>query len=305
MIGQKPEQSVEQDCHPTYPRHSTSYRSLALTQKPQEDQLQTHQIALNFLMPNGRMLSQVEPSILMPSSADNSRPQTMISEKRNSETSKSLLERMNLPKRLQMEVTGPSHGTELLEPQYSRSHIVLKKSQVMENTSSPSSQQPTLPSTQESLRLTKPSGGESDLYEMQSYGTMKSLQISRLLTLTPSAYQLELEPHIVNPVTTRTRGREMSCVTSGTKTDVHKQRRSVDNNMSATCVGNQDIKGKTVNNTLSERVPKHPKFLCNFMWSGIINDDFFSPTACFTLTDPPLPRPLLDEFENVEVMEMI
>src|SRR5580704_14787386 len=75
--------------------------------------------------------------------------------------------------------------------------------------------------------------------------------------------------------------------------------------MSAPCVRNQDIKGKTVNNTLYEHVSKHPKFLHSFMWTGLIDDDFFSPTAHFTLTDPPLPRPPPNEFENSDAMDTI
>jgi hypothetical protein len=109
----------------------------------------------------------------------------------------------------------------------------------------------------------------------------------------------------MNQVITRTRKREMSCATSGMKTDVCKRRRSVNDNTSAMCVGNLDINGKTANNMLSERVPKHMKLLHGFVWSDIINNEFFSPTAHFTLTDPPLPRPPPNKFENEEAIKTI
>jgi hypothetical protein len=52
-------------------------------------------------------------------------------------------------------------------------------------------------------------------------------------------------------------------------------------------------------------VPKRPKYLRSFVWSGLVDDDFYSPTARFTITDPPLPRPPPEEFENVAAMETI
>jgi hypothetical protein len=113
----------------------------------------------------------------------------------------------------------------------------------------------------------------------------------------------------VDPFVERTKGkdsvRETNRVTNGTKTDALKRRRNVDDSMSATCVGNLDIKGKVANNTPTERVPKRPKFLRSFVWTGLIDDGFFSPTARFTLTDPPLPRPSPDEFQNATAMETI
>jgi hypothetical protein len=35
------------------------------------------------------------------------------------------------------------------------------------------------------------------------------------------------------------------------------------------------------------------------MWTGLINNDFFSPTAHYTVSDPLLPRPPPAEFENI------
>jgi hypothetical protein len=52
------------------------------------------------------------------------------------------------------------------------------------------------------------------------------------------------------------------------------------------------------NNNQSEPVAKHPKYLCTFIWSNLFNNDFFSPTAWYMLSDPPLPRPLQEEFKT-------
>jgi hypothetical protein len=70
------------------------------------------------------------------------------------------------------------------------------------------------------------------------------------------------------------------------------------------CVGNQATKGKSANRS-KHPVPKHPKYLQGFIWSGLVDDDFYSPTVHFTITDPPLPRPAPEEFENIVAMETI
>jgi hypothetical protein len=41
------------------------------------------------------------------------------------------------------------------------------------------------------------------------------------------------------------------------------------------------------------------------VWTGLIDNDFFSPTARYTLSDPPLPRPPPAEFENIAAMATI
>jgi hypothetical protein len=117
---------------------SSSYNSSTLTQKLLKNLSPTHQTGPSFPMLNGKMSLQVDTSILMQSSVDNSPPQTTMSGKNNSETSKSLLERLKQPKWLQMEVIGQSLGTKPLEKQHLHSHTVLKTLQAMRTTSSPS-----------------------------------------------------------------------------------------------------------------------------------------------------------------------
>jgi hypothetical protein len=92
--------------------------------------------------------------------------------------------------------------------------------------------------------------------------------------------------------------RSKNPVTSGTKIDALTRKRIVDDSTFVTGVGNPDIKGKTANNNQSEPVAKRPKYLRSFIWSDSFNNDFFSPTARYTLSDPPLLRPPLEEFET-------
>jgi hypothetical protein len=40
------------------------------------------------------------------------------------------------------------------------------------------------------------------------------------------------------------------------------------------------------------------KYLRGFVWSSSVDNDFFSPTARYTLSDPPLPRPPPEEFDT-------
>lgn len=73
--------------------------------------------------------------------------------------------------------------------------------------------------------------------------------------------------------------------------------------MSATSVEKEDIKGKNAES--SEHVPKRPKYLDRSVWTDIDSSPSWSPTACCTLTDDPLPRPPSEEFCNIEALTTI
>jgi hypothetical protein len=124
---------------------------------------------------------------------------------------------------------------------------------------------------------------------------MTSLEISKLCTLTPLEYPFKLET-LIRMETGCIASREEvqiseNPVTSGTKIDALTCKRIVDDSTFVTDVRNLDIKGKTANNNQSEPVAKRPKYLHSFIWSDSFNDNFFSLTAQYMLSDLPLPRP--------------
>lgn len=72
--------------------------------------------------------------------------------------------------------------------------------------------------------------------------------------------------------------------------------------MSVTDVERVDTKGKTVEN---EQVPKRPRYLECSVWTDANTLPAFSPTACFTLIDKPLPRPPPEELSNLDATNTI
>ena len=72
--------------------------------------------------------------------------------------------------------------------------------------------------------------------------------------------------------------------------------------MSATSVAKQATKGRSVKNDL---ILKHPKYLECLVWTDTDTSPSFSPTACWTLTDNPLPQPSPDEFLNSDAINTI
>jgi hypothetical protein len=79
-----------------------------------------------------------------------------------------------------------SHGIELAEQLCLLSHTNSTSFQIMGNTSPRSLVLPIPSSTPGSMSLTRQLGGESDLYETQSYGIMSILPTSKSLMLIPS-----------------------------------------------------------------------------------------------------------------------
>ena len=72
--------------------------------------------------------------------------------------------------------------------------------------------------------------------------------------------------------------------------------------MSATNAGREDTEEKTVGNELT---PKRPKYFERSVWTDADSSPVFSPTACCTLIDKPLPRPSPEELSNSEAMTTI
>jgi hypothetical protein len=114
-LGSKPKRPAIQPYQRVYPKPSNSCNSSVLTQNSQRDLSPTHRTVPNSQTLNGRMSSQGEQSTWTQSSAANSPHAIMTLKHRNSATSNSLMEQLNLPKRSQMEEIGPSHGTEQVE----------------------------------------------------------------------------------------------------------------------------------------------------------------------------------------------
>jgi hypothetical protein len=71
-------------------------------------------------------------------------------------------------------------------------------------------------------------------------------------------------------------------------------------------VGKEDTKGKTAARLPLEVQPtKRPKYFNRSVWSDSREQHSFSPTACYTLTDAPLPRPPADEYDNLDAVSTI
>ena len=64
----------------------------------------------------------------------------------------------------------------------------------------------------------------------------------------------------------------------------------------------EDIGERNVENN---SVPKHLKYLEHSVWTDADASPSFSPTACSTLTDKPLPRPPAEEFLNSDALDTI
>ena len=97
-------------------------------------------------------------------------------------------------------------------------------------------------------------------------------------------------------------GKRMSPVTNGTMESVLKRKRIVEDCMFATSVDRKVTKGRTVKNEASL---KRLRYLERSVWTDADSAPPFSPTACCTLSDEPLPRPPLRELSNHDVMNTI
>jgi hypothetical protein len=182
------------------------------------------------------------------------------------------------------------------------SHIGSTNSPTMESTSPLFSLLPIKSSTPGLSHSIKQSDVGLDLSGTSNYQNMPSSGISKSRTSTPSECLSKPEALVTMETGCVVKREEVrrseNPVTSGTKIDALTRKRSVDDSTFVTGVGNPDIKGKTANNNQSEPVAKRPKYLRSFVWSDSFNNNFFSPTARYTLSDPPLPRPPLEEFKT-------
>ena len=73
--------------------------------------------------------------------------------------------------------------------------------------------------------------------------------------------------------------------------------------MSATNVERVDIKERNANQP--DSFLQRPKYLQRSVWTDVEMSPMFSPTACCTLTDDPLPRPPPEEFANHDAVSTI
>ena len=103
-------------------------------------------------------------------------------------------------------------------------------------------------------------------------------------------------------------GRRTNLVTNGAIASVTKRKRSAEESMCATTAGSLDTEERIAESRLEELEkppPKKPKYLEQSVWANPDTSPPFSPTARYTLTDAPLPRPPPDEFSNLEAMTTI
>ena len=97
----------------------------------------------------------------------------------------------------------------------------------------------------------------------------------------------------------------MNLATNGMMGSATKRKRIVKGNTSATSVERLGTEERSVENLLEEPEElylKHPRYLCQSIWADPNATPHFSPTACCTVTDAPLPRPPHEEFNNVDAM---
>ena len=85
--------------------------------------------------------------------------------------------------------------------------------------------------------------------------------------------------------------------------NVAKRRKTADSYTSVTSAGKGDIKEETARSSESE--PSRPKYMQRSVWTNVDETHRFSPTACCTLSDDPLPRPPPEEFENLDAITTI
>jgi hypothetical protein len=84
---------------------------------------------------------------------------------------------------------------------------------------------------------------------------------------------------------------------------VSKQKRIVEDCISATDVEKEGTRVKTVDRP--DFTPKRPKYLERSVWTNVEDSPMFSPTACCTMTEDPLPRPPADEYDNLDAVSTI
>jgi hypothetical protein len=150
----------------------------------------------------------------------------------------------------------------------------------------------------------------SDLSGTLSCWTIKILPTSKSLTWIWLGYQPAqegpLKGTLVGNRSEEETGKNWSLVTSGTKALVSKRKRTVEGITCATGVESVDTKEATAARLLVEtKSSKHPKYLQNLIWFNTDKWLLVSPTANCTLFDDPLPRPLKEEFDNIDALTTI
>lgn len=290
-------------CQTISPEPSNSSIYTQSTLKRRNAHSLTSPTVQSSLTRNGRMSSQEEQSASMPCLVDSSPPQTTISRSRNSEISKSLLERLNLPSLSKTEETGPFPGIELSEQSCSPSLTDFESLPSMENTLSIYSRSPTPASIAESSLLTKRSANELEVSETLNYPTSKSLPTSRSRTWIRSGYLSSQEKMGIRKENVGRIGRRKNLAITGTRGNAVKPKMIVDDNMSVTSAKRLDTREKIAESP--ERAPKRPRYLQHSVWADHRVPIPFSPTASCTLTDEPLPQPSPEEFQNSDAVTTI
>ena len=175
----------------------------------------------------------------------------------------------------------------------------------MGSTSSNCSPLPTPAFTTESSLSTKLSGRELGVLGISNYQTLRNMLISRSRTWTRLGYQSyrDRQKMKVDERGNKEKiGKRMSPVANGTTESVLKRKRIVEDCMFATSVDRKVTKGRTVENEASL---KCPRYLERSVWTDADSAPPFSPTACCTLSDEPLPHPPLRELSNHDAMNTI
>ena len=136
--------------------------------------------------------------------------------------------------------------------------------------------------------------------------TSRNLRTSRSLTWIRSGYRSSPGP--LKTITQRKEsgaetGRKTNHVINGMTVNVAKRRKTADGYTSVTSAGKGDIKEETARSSESE--PSRPKYMQRSVWTNVDETHRFSPTACCTLSDDPLPRPPPEEFENLDAITTI
>ena len=287
-------------------KHSSSLKPIQSILKQPNDLLSMNQIVPNSPILNGRTLSLEERLTSMPYSVDNCLPPKMIPKSRSSETLRSRLELLNRLKWSRTEVTGPSPGTEQLGLQPSLSPTEYKNSRAMENTSSTSSQSLIPASIAELLPSTKRSGKGLEVLETSSSLTSRNLLISRSRTWIRSGYQSSRALRKTEEIRKARKagaGKRTNLATNGMMGSVAKRMKIAGDYMSATNVEKEGIEARNVEQP--DFIPERPKYFERSVWTDVEASPMFSPTACCTLTQEPLPRPPAEEFANHDAISTI
>ena len=305
MHGSQAGETNVQYCEIHSPKHSNLSKSKPLTQRQLKDRLSMNQTVLNSQTRNGSMSSLDEPSISTQYSVDNYPPPMTTLRSRNSETLKSLSEPSSPLRSSRTEEIGRLPGIGQLERPSSHSPIGFKNSPAMENISSTCSQSLTPACTAESSPLIRLSERELGASETSNYPTLRNFPTSKSRTWIRSGYLLSRKaPKTI--VDERVGGekvlRKMSHATIGMTANAVKRKRTAEGYTSVTSAEKEDIKEKNVG---SEHITKRPKYWERSVWTDVEASPSFSPTACFTLTDKPLPRPPPEEFTNSDAMSTI